>query len=209
LSKQPKNKYYVVWKGHRTGIFNTWQETESHVNGYTGAQYKAFGTRLEAERAYQAGYHSHVGKPASAGKWLFSLQGPIPGSYSVDAACSGSPGRLEYRGVILETGKEFFHEGPFEHGTNNIGEFLAIVHALMWLKQKKDPGPVYSDSRIALGWVKQKTCRTQLVKDKHNAILFDLISEAVSWLRKNTFENHLLKWDTAAWGEIPADFNRK
>ena len=47
-------------------------------------------------------------------------------AWAVDAACSGNPGPMEYRGIDLATGAEIFHFGPV-HGTNNIGEFLAIV----------------------------------------------------------------------------------
>jgi ribonuclease HI len=127
----------------------------------------------------------------------------------VDAACSGSPGRLEYRGVDLRSGKEIFHQGPFANGTNNIGEFLAIVHALVMLKKKGSALPVYSDSDTAITWVKAKHCNTRLAADKMNAPLFELIDRAEEWLAEHKKNNPVLKWDTQAWGEIPADFNRK
>jgi ribonuclease HI len=209
MSKPSQPKYYVVWKGRKPGIYHSWAACEAQVKGFTGAQYKAFPARAEAERAWQTGYHHRPVKPATGKDWLFSPHPPIAPSYCVDAACSGNPGRLEYRGVELSTGKIFFHQGPFEHGTNNIGEFLAIVEALQWLKRKKDASAIYSDSQIAIGWVKKKTSNTQLAQDKHNAILFDLIAKAETWLEENSYKNPLLKWDTQAWGEIPADFNRK
>jgi ribonuclease HI len=204
-----KPKFYVVWQGRRTGIFNSWEECSAQVTGFPGAKYKAFASRLEAERAFRGDYHKYAGKPASTEKWLFAPAPPILDSICVDAACSGSPGRLEYRGVITSTGSEFFREGPFQNGTNNVGEFLAIVHALRWLKRKKDARPLYSDSETAIQWVKKKSCNTTLVPDGHNAVLFERIGQAEAWLRKNKVENRLLKWDTRAWGEIPADFNRK
>jgi ribonuclease HI len=204
-----KPKFYVVWKGRRPGIFTTWEECEAQVKGFEGAQYKAFTSRAAAEKALQGEYVDYVGKPASDGEWLFAPQPPLPGSYCVDAACSGSPGRLEYRGVETDTGRQIFHQGPYEHGTNNIGEFLAIVHALAWLKRRGSSAPVYSDSETALAWVKQKKCKTDLRPDEQNAPLFDLIARAEQWLAENDYPNPVLKWDTQAWGEIPADFNRK
>ena len=204
-----KTKYYVVWKGRKTGIFTTWEACAAQVQGFTGAQYKSFASRLAAEQAFQGKYAAHVGKPVSSGEWLFSPNPPVAASYCVDAACSGSPGRLEYRGVVTSTGKEFFRQGPYEHGTNNVGEFLALVHALEWLKRKKISSPVYSDSETAISWVKKKACNTELIPDEHNAILFELIDQAEAWLEENTVNNRILKWDTQAWGEIPADFNRK
>ena len=204
-----KAKFYVVWKGRKTGIFTTWEACEAQVKGFTGAAYKSFTNRQAAERALAGKYHEHAGKPASSGDWLFAPKPPLSASICVDAACSGSPGPLEYRGVDLRSGKEIFRQGPFENGTNNVGEFLAIVHALGWLKQNRLELPVYSDSVTAIGWVRKKRCNTELAADKSNAPLFELIQRAEDWLDENKGTVPILKWDTQAWGEIPADFNRK
>jgi len=204
-----KPKFYVVWKGRKTGIFSSWEACAAQVQGFAGARYKSFASRLAAEQAFRGRYVAHVGKPVSSGEWLFSPHPPVPESWCVDAACSGSPGRLEYRGVDLRTGKEIFRQGPYEHGTNNVGEFLAIVHALGLLEKKKSSLPVYSDSATAIGWVKKKRCNTELAADESNAPLFERITRAEDWLADQPFANPILKWDTKAWGEIPADFNRK
>ena len=204
-----KTRFYVVWKGRKTGVFSSWEECARQVQGYTGAQYKSFLSRAAAEQAFQGRYAAQVGKPVSSAAWLFSPHPPVAASVCVDAACSGSPGPLEYRGVDLQTGRELFRQGPYQHGTNNVGEFLAIVHALQLLKEKKSGLTVYSDSSTAIGWVKKKLCNTELVPDEKNAALFKLINQAEDWLAEQPFANPILKWDTKAWGEIPADFNRK
>jgi ribonuclease HI len=209
IQLKQKPKYYVVWKGRKTGVFSSWEACAAQVQGFPGARYKSFATRLAAEQALHGKVAARVGKPVSADQWLFSPGSPIAASYCVDAACSGSPGRLEYRGVDLRTGKEFFHQGPYEHGTNNVGEFLAIVHALILLKKRRQALPIYSDSSTAIGWVKKKRCNTELIADRKNAQLFELIDNAENWLADNTYANPILKWDTKTWGEIPADFNRK
>jgi ribonuclease HI len=126
----------------------------------------------------------------------------------VDAACSGNPGKMEYRGVHLPSGRIVFHFGPIK-GTNNIGEFLAIVHALAWMKQKKVSYPVYSDSVNAQKWVREKKCKTKLEPNDKNAYLFELIARAEKWLNENPIEVPVMKWRTEIWGEIPADFGRK
>jgi ribonuclease HI len=204
-----KAKYYVVWKGKKPGIYSTWEACEAQVGGFPDAQYKAFSTLKEAERAFASKYASYSGKPASNQKWLLSPHPPLRDSYVVDAACSGSPGRLEWRGLHLASGKRLFHEGPFERGTNNIGEFLAIVQALQMLEQKGLDLPVYSDSGTAIAWVRRNICNTSLKKDGRNRALFTLISQAEGWLRDHPARAVVLKWDTRVWGEIPADFNRK
>jgi ribonuclease HI len=213
-----KAKYYVVWKGRKTGVFSSWEECAAQVQGFAGARYKSFPSRLAAEQALRGKSAAPIGKPVSSREWLFSPDPPVAESWCVDAACSGSPGPLEYRGVDLRTGKEVFRQGPFEKGTNNVGEFLAIVHALMLLEKKKSGSPrartrsttpIYSDSSTAIGWVKKKHCNTELAADESNAPLFELINRAEDWLSGRAIANPIMKWDTRAWGEIPADFNRK
>ena len=127
---------------------------------------------------------------------------------AVDAACSGNPGPMEYRGVDLRTGQELFHFGPIQ-GTNNIGEFLAIVHALALQKKEGATRTIYSDSRTAIIWVSKKHCKTTLPRTPENAYLYNVIARAEQWLRVNSYPNKLLKWETERWGEVPADFGRK
>ncbi|MBE0672906.1 MAG: ribonuclease H family protein [Anaerolineales bacterium] len=206
----PKQKYYVVWKGRKTGIFTTWAECEKQVKGFVGAQYKAFENEIDAEAAYFANYDDYKGKPSSSGKWRTASIQPLLPSICVDAACSGAPGKLEYRGVNTETSEEIFHAGPYSDGTNNVGEFLAIVHALTWQAKHNMHVPVYSDSENAILWVNTGVCKTKLKHTPKNAVLFAIIHSAENWLAENELpEDKLIKWDTSLWGENPADFGRK
>jgi len=206
----PKQKYYVVWKGRKTGIFTSWEECEKQVKGFVAAEYKAFGSLEEAEAAYKSKYEAFKGKSSSLGKWKDASVKPVRPSICVDAACNGSPGKMEYRGVFLETGEEFFRIGPFPDGTNNIGEFLAIVHALTWLMKHEKQMPIYSDSQNAISWVFNGKCKTLLKHTGKNAPIFMLIKSAENWLAENELrDDAVLKWKTDLWGENPADFGRK
>lgn len=127
---------------------------------------------------------------------------------AVDAGCSGNPGPMEYRGVYLGNCQQLFHFGPV-YGTNNIGEFLAIVHALALIKRNGWDMKVYSDSYNAILWVKNMRCKTKLVRTPATAELHGLIARAEAWLRNNPRHAPVLKWETGEWGEIPADFGRK
>ncbi len=206
-----KQKFYVVWKGHKTGIFDSWAECAAQVSGFPGAEYKSFDSRDAAEQAFRNSYGDYKGKHVSSltPERLREIGEPDLDSYAVDAACSGYPGPVEYRGVYTKTKKELFREGPYPHGSNNIGEFLALVHALELLKRKKLTLPVYSDSAVAISWAKGKKCKTSVPRNDANAELFKLIERAEHWLVKNDYPNQILKWETEAWGEIPADFGRK
>jgi ribonuclease HI len=203
-------KYYVVWKGRKPGIFSSWEECEAQVKGFEGAQYKSFGLLSEATEAFSRDYESYKGSPSSKGRWKTASEKPRLPCICVDAACSGAPGPVEYRGVSLPDGKELFCKGPFPRGTNNIGEFLAIVHALTWLSKQNQTLPIYSDSENAIAWVNTGQARTKLEHDAASAALFALIRSAENWLAENQLEEDaVLKWDTELWGENPADFGRK
>ncbi len=204
-------KYYVVWNGRNKGVFSSWEECEAQVKGFQGAQYKAFKTRDLAEKAFRGSYQDYEGKHVSSltEQELAAIGTPIIPSCAVDAAFNGATLVVEYRGVDTESQAEIFRQGPFQHGTNNVGEFLAIVHALRLLKRTGSTLPIYSDSKNAILWVQNKQCRTNLRKDDQNAELFRLISRAEHWLAENEYENEILKWETEAWGENPADFGRK
>src|SRR5699024_7350127 len=132
-------KYYVVWNGKKPGIYKTWKECKAMVAGYKNPQYRAFPTMPEAQEAFENNYWAY-GKRTTQnpnGEQLAKSGKINLHSIAVDAASSGKPGIMEYRGVDTKTKKVLFHAGPFPLGTNNIGEFLALVHGLAFLHQHK------------------------------------------------------------------------
>ena len=129
-------------------------------------------------------------------------------AWAVDAACSGNPGPMEYRCIDLATGAQVFHFGPL-YGTNNIGEFLAIVHALALMEQRGERKAIYSDSYKAILWVNKRKCKTKLERTQRTAQLFDIIARAEHWLATHRYSTPIIKWETKKWGEVPADFGRK
>ncbi|MCD2258402.1 ribonuclease H1 domain-containing protein [Psychroserpens luteolus] len=213
MSKK-KKKYYTVWKGHHTGVFESWDDCKAQIKDFQGAQYKSFATFDAAKKALKGNYKDYIGKSKKFTSELSEAQlkkigQPNYKSISVDAASSGNPGKMEYRGVDTKSKKQLFIQGPFEEGTNNIGEFLAIVHGLALLKKKNSDLVIYTDSKTAMSWVRKKTCNTKLKRNKKNEALFELVDRAVNWLKNNTYTTTIVKWETKAWGEIPADFGRK
>ena len=217
-----KNKFYVVWNGVSPGIYTSWTDCKLQINGFEGAVYKSFDTREEAEKAYSSSPYLYIRKktanapatgPADVPAYRNDTVLPLPAAVcaealAVDAACSGNPGPMEYRGIYLRTGETVFRFGPV-YGTNNIGEFLAIVHALALIDRKGIRMPVYSDSRNAIGWVRQKRCKTKLERTPRTEALFQMIERAENWLKAHPTDIPVRKWDTEQWGEIPADFGRK
>ena len=215
-----KQKYYVVWQGNTPGIYDNWADCQKQVIGVTGAQYKSFDTLEAAQRAILRPYDEVKGTQTTRESMVgvdengmtYVRQGDVPGpelnSLAVDAACSGNPGVMEYQGVYVATRQQLFHyKAPI--GTNNIGEFLGIVHGLAYLKQHHLDLILYTDSKTALSWVRRKECRTKLPLTPQTADLWNIIRRAEAWLQNNTYTTEIRKWDTDHWGEIPADFGRK
>ena len=204
---QQNKKYYVVWAGHSTGVFDSWEECKLQTENFPGARYKGFSSKTQAIEAYRGNPEDYM----ALYRGLAARQPGIrPGSKAVDAACSRNPGPVEYQGVDITTGTRLFHVGPLADGTNNIGEFLAIVHALAWLDKINRPDiAIYSDSLTAQAWVRNKKAKTTITPTAENEKIRQLITRAEAWLATHTPKNPIYKWDTDNWGEIPADFGRK
>jgi len=212
MSKK-KPKFYVVWSGINPGVYDSWDGCKQQVFGYPGAAYKSFSTRQLAEDAFSKPAMRFIGvdtvENELSKEQRILIGEPIEDSISVDGAWNTATGMVEYQGVHTGTGKQLFKVGPFEDGTNNIVEFLGIVHGLAYCKQNELTLPIYSDSRNAIGWVRDKQARTNHPPGEKNKKLFELIDRAVKWLNENEYPNQILKWETRAWGENPADFGRK
>lgn len=224
----PKHKFYTIWSGYQIGICSSWEVCQAWVKGFPNAQYKGFDTREEAVQAWLQPAENYFSSKVSDKQTetnaldkqtvtVFPPEKDIEKrtaytgaeAIAVDAACSGNPGPMEYRGVALPSGKEVFHFGPIK-GTNNIGEFLAIVHALALLLKEGQIKTIYSDSHNALLWIAKKKCHTTLTRSAETETVFSLITRAELWLKTHDFSHiPLEKWNTKEWGEIPADFGRK
>lgn len=216
MSTRKRTKYYVVWEGHEPGIYDNWDDAKEQVENFPGARYKSFDSLEEATEAYR-------GDPS---EWLgiYRALGARPvkiinydlfpeirlDAVAVDAACSRNPGPVEYQGVRVGTGEQLFHLGPLKGGSNNIGEYIAIIHAASWLARLGDTTtPIYSDSRTALSWIRNRGSRTTIKPTADNTKIIELLNRANRWIETHTIPNPILKWDTERWGEIPADFGRK
>jgi len=215
-----KQKFYVVWAGREPGVYTSWTECQNQINGFTDAKYKSYETKTLADEAYKAGWKknwgqgksSGAGKSSASSSKAASAQGSEEIEYnsiSVDVGTSGNPGPVEYKGVDTRTGEVIFSHGPIKRGTNNLGEFLAIVHGLAYLQKLGSNKVIYSDSVNAIKWVKQKAVSSTLPRDESTKEIWTLVDRAVDWLKTHKYENKVVKWQTKQWGEIKADYGRK
>lgn len=133
----------------------------------------------------------------------------IKDALCVDASCIWNPWPMEYRIVDLKTKKVIYNSPLFPQGTNNLGEFLAIVDAIKYLWEKKSTKMIYSDSMTAIARVKTKKIKTTLEYSKETKDLLEKVQEASIWLKTHNFTNKIVKRETEIRWEIPADFGRK
>ena len=202
-------KFYVVWRGRKPGIYPTWDLAKTQVDGFQGARFKSYPTHSEAQKAFADGPPPANYSPRIQPNWR-DFPEIDRAALSVDAACSGNPGDMEYRGVWIDSGEEWFRFGPYPNGTNNIGEFLALVHALKLLISEHRSTLIYTDSETGMSWLRLKKAKSQLPRTPATAAVWALVDEAEAWLHQvNTSPFTIQKWKTEKWGEIPADFGRK
>lgn len=212
-----KKKFYVVWKGFLPGVYDNWADCRAQVFQFVNAKYKSFESVQAANEAFEQGYEAYYrhrrivenSLPLSSSEDDDSFPKPILKSLCVDAAYNSATRLMEYRGVYTATREVWFHKGPFPNASNNIGEFLALVHGLALLQQKNLTIPIYTDSITAIAWVRHKKHKSVILPTEQNALLFDMMVRAENWLKQHTFTNPIYKWNTPLWGEIPADFGRK
>jgi len=209
-------KFYVVWVGHQPGIYRSWADCQAQTKGYPQARFKSYESEAEAQKAFERGWQkslnfSGAGSAGASGKAASSEAPPEVdyNSISVDVGCSGNPGIVEYKGVDTRSGEIIFYQGPISKGTNNMGEFLAIVHGLAYLQKQGSNKTIYTDSVTALSWIRKKEVASNLVRDASTEEIWTLVDRALKWLKTNTYPNKIVKWDTKKWGEIKADFGRK
>lgn len=209
-------KFYVVWEGRAPGIYDSWEECKLQIEGYTGAKYKSFDSQEAATAAFRGSPSQHIGLITRIARAQTERQAnlraaqAVQNAIAVDGASSGNPGPIEYRGVRVSDGTELFRVGPLQGGTNNIAEYLALIHVLALLDKCGDhTTPVYSDSRTAQAWLRKGVCNTKITWSDYNEPLRRILERANAWRATHKIMNPVLKWDTDNWGEIPADFGRK
>lgn len=141
-----KRKIYAVKKGKITGIFKTWDECKSSVNGYPGAEYKSFATQEEAD-AYLGIENEEEYPPEMAGKTAVSDPGEIcpPGKVIayVDGSFEEKIGRYSFgcvmltpdHGIIRESGNG---DNPQSVALRNVtGEMLGAMFAVKWSEKNR------------------------------------------------------------------------
>ncbi len=128
-------KFYAVKKGSLTGIFRTWDECRTCVEGYPGPVYKSFTTLEEA--AQFLGWVSEASKEKSTET---VLEGDVVPIY-VDGSFHSATGEFSYGMVVLkddveETYQEKFDDPELATMHNVAGEIKGAQAAMQYAMDK-------------------------------------------------------------------------
>ena len=160
-------KFYVVWAGRQTGIFTDWTTTRRAVDKFTGARFKSFATRAEAEQAFRRGGGDNpektAGNPKNAihagARRAMHTAHQFDISIYCDGACEPNPGNAG-SGIVVYRGGElaqlwFGLYNPM--GTNNTAELNALYHALRMAEAEIERGnsvEICSDSAYSINCIR-------------------------------------------------------
>ena len=162
-----KEKYYAVAAGYKTGIYTAWfgsEGAEVQVRGFSGARYKSFSTREEAEKWLE----NPVLRKSPPTSDAMNVSFP-PGEEETSAAdtvniytdggCSGNPGPGGWGAVIADGDSRRELSGGYRLTTNNRMELMACIKALEAMTEQRELS-LYSDSRyvvygITKGWARK------------------------------------------------------
>ncbi len=179
---KPK-KYYAVAQGRTPGIYTTWfgpGGAEEQISGFTGARYKGFSTRREAEQWLQDPSSATAAKKRERRDELSADGNPPLHAVVIytDGGCLGNPGPGGYGAVILEGEKRTEISQGFQRTTNNRMELMACIMALESLKTPSDV-VLHSDSSyvvngITKGWAKKWRARNWMRNKEEPAVNPDL-----------------------------------
>ena len=226
MTTRKQRKWYAVFEGRVPGLYDTWKQCREMVDGYAGARYKSFADKKQAlsELARKSIFHHGKSLPQNSSAKIPQKEhrGRYPACpfYCTDAACDNpAGGNVEYRFVRVESPgdvKNIFACGPFEMGSNNVGEYIALVRAIQWLCEHDAAGmdALYSDSRTAISWVSGGRGSNSSLGPRMGQLLRSELAACDSWITTSKeavtqANRRLLHWNTPEWGEIPADYGRK
>ncbi|WDE04296.1 viroplasmin family protein [Thalassomonas viridans] len=164
-------KFYVVWKGAKTGIFTSWPETKALIDGRSDAQYMGFPSLAEAEAAFAQSYTKALmqrslakGKTSGGGNKAsgpgYQGQSQKPGKSAqvqiyCDGACSPNPGKSGTGLAIYESSvlTELRYGLYQPMGTNNTAELGGILESMLLAQTYIGQGKtveILSDSKYSI-----------------------------------------------------------
>ena len=180
MNNTMNKKYYVVWKGSKPGIYDSWPAAKEQTEGRADAQFMGFPSKAEAQAAYQSTYtkalmRRSVNKTPSAhsshatkintpmGNHLSSNPHGYNGTADIniycDGACSPNPGKSGtgiaiYESINDKTQLTSLWYGLYQaNGTNNTAELNGLLKSFEIAQQyiaQNKKVQVLSDSKYSI-----------------------------------------------------------
>lgn len=118
-------KFYVIWVGREPGIYSDWPTAQKQIMKFSGAKYKSFPSKAEAEAAFAGGTVSSDANLSAP---------PVKTDIVIycDGGCDPNPGKAG-SGVAVYQNDQLSQlwYGMFNpNGTNNTAELNALYYSL-------------------------------------------------------------------------------
>ena len=136
-------KYYAVKNGRKIGIFETWDECKAQVEGFSGAEYKSFTKKEDAQRFIGGGYEQMN---------LFGTVAYVDGSYNIET-CEFSYGAVIFADGEPLTFSEKFNDPELATMRNVAGEIKGAEFVMRYcLENGIDSVDIYYDYEGIAAW---------------------------------------------------------
>lgn len=195
-------KFYAVAQGRRPGIYGSWSDAEAQVKGYSGARFKGFSKRSEAEAwmdnpEYQQNLKRVASKQGEKQNHPETAAADRVDIYT-DGGAIGNPGPGGYGAIIRAEGKERELSGGYRLTTNNRMELMACIKAIAALPVQDKPIRLHSDSSyvvngISKGWARGWRRRGWLKSDGKAALNSDLWARLLDLIEELDISFHWVK----------------
>lgn len=188
MKAKKKNNYYAIRKGNKTGIFTTWKETQEHIKGYSGAEYKGFVT-LEEAQEYLDLLVEDIEDDTSIPTFY------IDGSYNSKEEIIGWGGVLVHNDRILATfyDGETLEKDSLEQNSRNIkGEINAVkeaIHLAHW-KGLKEIAIGYDYNGLKYWALGEWKTNLPLTKDYREFMKEEMKHIKIHWIKIKSHTGH-------------------
>ena len=195
-------KYYVVHKGRKPGIYNSWDECKAQVDGFNGPIFKKFENKDDAEIFLKEGFKNiKINKPTKKENIDKKNEKLINDELNndekkifiyTDGSC------IKFNNGIFKAGygiyipsKKIKISEPLlnQKQTNNRAELLSILESIKYLneEEKKNKIVIITDSQYSMYIFKDTGLRYEkdnYMKDGKEVLNKDLIKRALEIKRK-------------------------
>ena len=193
-------KYYAVAKGRVTGILTDWEKCKESISGFSGAIYKSFTSKSEAENFIRMNSIGHINNGKEAGKINLEWNGitDYKGSNHIKASntvgdntptryfTAGRNATNITQGAHLKDKVMIYVDGSYNNITNSIGSGIVILISNEIIKEGlKIKSPLYQLANNKYKEILKRFPSSEEAHSKHTGYAFNVKIKNKETLSRN------------------------